>query len=116
MEHDTSKWKEIIFGRVDEDPVEGYLNRMLVRPDVKDIVQAVKNAAYDYLHTPAGWKYFRGEGYNFNMGDAMMIPTEITAKHGFIIGDTLAADVTVDQNQSLVPDDLEDKMREERGY
>ena len=64
----------------------------------------------EFLETPEGKRYVIGENGNFNFGDAMIIPQEITVKHGYIVHKSPYCDyeLHLDQNESLLPDDYDD--------
>lgn len=91
---------------------------MLVRHDVdnfaysnvvyvqKNVVleSAINHAVREFLATPEGERYLRGENNHFNYGDAIMIPSEITIKHGYLVVPQVQEEyfVNVDQNNSFV--------------
>jgi hypothetical protein len=103
----------IILERIDHDPEQSYFTQIRMKADI-DIVQAIKDAASEFLHTPEGIRYCKGENWHFNFGDAISrIPEEITLKHGYVVGKTEFGDVQVEQNECLIPDDLEEPEDEE---
>ena len=99
--------QQVLFIRHDVEN-EVYVNIVDIIGDVPDLKRAIRNAAAEYLATPEGKRYVIGECGCYNFGDAMMIPTAITVKHGYIVHDMPDCDyeVHVDQNESLLPDDI----------
>lgn len=101
--------RTITLVREDQDPHECYVDTIDVYMDV-DIEEAIKAAASEYLHTEEGRAYLFDTNGGFNYGDAVSaIPDEITRKHGYIVrlANESPITVTVDQNEHLVPADIE---------
>ncbi len=84
-----------------------YSNIVYVQKGV-DLEVAIENAVREFLATPEGGRYLRGENNHFNYGDAIMIPSEITIKHGYLVVPQVQEEyvVNVDQNRSFVNNDF----------
>jgi len=87
-----------------------HINFVGILGDVPDLEAAIRSATKEFLETPEGKRYVIGENGNFNFGDAMIIPQEITVKHGYIVHKSPYCDyeLHLDQNESLLPDDYDD--------
>lgn len=87
-----------------------YSNIVYVRKGV-DLESAIKQSVREFLATPEGDRYLRGENNHFNYGDAIMIPSEITIKHGYLVVPQVQEEdfVNVDQNRSFVNEYLSEE-------
>ncbi len=87
-----------------------YSNVVYVRKGV-DLESAIKQSVREFLATPEGDIYLRGENNHFNYGDAIMIPSEITIKHGYLVVPQVQEEdfVNVDQNRSFVNEYLSEE-------
>ena len=87
-----------------------HVNFVELFDDVPDLEVAIRSAAKEFLETHKGRIYVKGECFNFNFGDAMLIPHDITKKYGFRVRDFpyCVYDVHLYQNESLLPDGYDD--------
>ena len=81
-----------------------HVNFVELFDDVPDLEVAIRSAAKEFLETHKGRIYVKGECFNFNFGDAMLIPHDITKKYGYRVRDFPYYDyeVHLDQNESLL--------------
>jgi len=118
--------KYVVTHGTESDRIEAFKQQsdavMLVRHDVDnfaysnivyvqrgvDLASAIKKAVREFLATPEGERYLHGENNHFNYGDAIMIPSEITITHGYLIVPQVQETyfVNVDQNYSFVNNDF----------
>ena len=89
------------------DDIDIYVDEYHVKPDV-NLVDALHDAANEYVGTPDGSHYYESTNECFNYGDAIDIPNEITTKHGFAFVRTIQGGrpggIEVDHNTHLIDD------------
>lgn len=82
--------------------------KIMTRSDAApiDILHAMKDAAGDYCHTPAGKKALATNGGSFNYGDfADLVPVEICWEHGFAVLETFITEFVAGHNDQLCEPD-----------
>jgi hypothetical protein len=107
---ELTRLKQTGFVRVRRDGgnVEQWLDTFEHECPVNEVLDRAKQAVNEYLHTEEGMQIIRENYGDFNWGDAMMMMSrEDWEKHGLRLLPETPELIEVDQDECLVPKDLE---------